>query len=372
MHARVLVIGVAAVVLIAAAPAGGPPERRDHDFAVTNPDDGVEHTLQGYRVDPACGPDTAVLLLHGLSYTGEAWDMPDYSYARILAEAGYATFGPDRLGYGGSVLDNGRDVSIQAHADMAAQMATQLSEEFDHVVLAGHSAGAETVISAVGLFDAPADALVPMGYTTYPDPEFLANDWIPGDQVRALQDDYVYFLGTPEHRAEMFYTDNADPDVVAADTEAAVLTPSGEIQTISFQPSRIGSALVDVPVLAQLAEQDRLFPSEFADLWAAQFTSSPSVSVDVVPGTGHTYMLHHEGPAAAERIAAWLDDTADLGGCTIAASPTTPPSPAPPDDRPEQATPAGTARTLPSTGGGGGIAVGALLLAVVAGRRRQA
>ncbi len=204
------------------------------------------------------------------------------------------------------MLEDGRIVSTLAHADMAAQMAAELAEQYDHVVLAGHSAGAETAITATGLFDAPVDALIPMGYTTDPDPVFLATDGIPGDQVRALQDDYEYFLGTPEHRAEMFYTDNADPEVIAADTDAAVLTPSGEVQTITFQPSRIGSALVDVPVFIQLAERDRLFPSAFADLWAAQFVSSRSVTVDIVPGTGHTYMLHYEGPAAADRIVDWL------------------------------------------------------------------
>ena len=318
MRARCTVVlaALAAGSLLAGAPAEPEPERGDHDFVVTNLHDGDEYTLAGYRMDPPCSADTAVLLQHGLSYTGEAWDVPGYSYARILAEAGYAVYAPDRLGYGGSVLDDGRNVSTFAHADMAAQMATQLAEQYEHVVLAGHSAGAEAVITATGLLGAPVDALVPMGYTTDPDPVFLATDWIPGDQVRALQDDYEYFLGTPEHRAEMFYTENADPAVVAADTEAAVLTPSGEIQTITFQPSRIGSVLVDVPVFIQLAERDRLFPSAFADLWAAQFVSSPSVTVDIVRGTGHTYMLHHEGPAAGERIADWLAGPAGLPGCT--------------------------------------------------------
>lgn len=375
---------MAAGLLVAAAPAatgrpGPPPTRSSHDFVVTNLHDGGEYTLAGYRVDPTCQADTAVLLQHGLSYTGEAWDVPDYSYARILAEAGYATFATDRLGYGGSVLEDGRNVSTLAHADMAAQMATQLADEFDHVVLAGHSAGGETVITATGVFGAPVDALVPMGYTTDPDPVFLATDWITGDQVRALQDDYEYFLGTPEHRAEMFYTDDADPDVIAADTEAAVLTPSGEVQTITFQPSRIGSALVDVPVFIQLAEHDRLFPSDFADLWAAQFVSSPSVTVDIVAGTGHTYMLHHAGPAAAVRIADWLSDTAGLEGCQVAdaeqpAAAPAPQQPAPPPgdtppDAPSAQVAVATDRALPATGGGFGLAVGLLLVADLTRRR---
>jgi pimeloyl-ACP methyl ester carboxylesterase len=316
-------VGVLVVAAVAALVPGSPVQasstRVDRSFSVRSISDGATHTLRGFEVSPACAADTVILLQHGLSYTSEAWDVPGYSYARLLADAGYAVVAVDRLGYGRSPLDNGRKVSSLAHADMAAQLARQLGQTYEHVVLAGHSAGGEAVVAAAGLFDAPVDAVIPMGYHTFPDPQFLALDWVVGDQVRALLDDYEYFLGTPQHRAEMFYTADADPAVIAADTAAAVLTPSGEIQTLSLQPARIGSLLVDVPVLAQLAERDRLFPSAFASLWAAQFVSSPSVTVDIVPGAGHTYMLHHSGPAAAGRIADWLAGPAGLPGCNATA-----------------------------------------------------
>src|SRR5204862_72917 len=73
-------------------------------------------------------------------------------------------------------------------------------------------------------------------------------DFLPGDNPRALQDSYEYFLGSPAHRAEMFYTATADPDVVEADTNAAVLTPSGEILSIGMQPSRFVVGNIKVPV----------------------------------------------------------------------------------------------------------------------------
>jgi hypothetical protein len=146
-----------------------------------------------------------------------------------------------------------------------------------------------------------------------------------------------------------------------------VLTPSGEIQTISLQPSRIASALVDVPVLLQLGSDDQLFPFEFAGLWAAQFVSAPSVTTDVVPGSAHTYMLHHAGPAAAQRIATWLADTARLPGCTVSAA--TGPDDAPPvstgsdgeaqDPTADTARPPGAQAPLPATGSS--LAAGALL-----------
>lgn len=357
------VCGVAvALVALGAWPATAAPAgvaREDADVEVVNPTTGETHRLDGYRVGPrACTPDTAVLLLHGLSYTGEAWDVPGYAYARIIAAAGYDVHVVDRLGYGGSELADGRDVTTTGHADMAAQMVRQLAERYDDVVLGGHSAGAETAISAVGLQGAPVSGLVAMGYHTYAGAEFLARDWSQ-DQLRAVADDYVYFLGTPERRAELFYTrDNADPEVIAADNAAAVLTPSGEIQTITLQPARIGSALVEVPTLLQLGEDDPLFPVEFAPLWQAQFVSAASVSTDVVPGSAHTYMLHHAGPAAAERITRWLAGPAGLAGCSMATT-----------TAPTQAD--GAAAPLPATGTGtGGLAAAALLGAVLLHRRR--
>lgn len=364
-----LALGMALVAVPTAATATPSVARTDADVTVTNLD-GESHTLDGFVVSPDdCEPDTAILLLHGLSYTGESWDVPDLSWARMLAARGYDVYAVSRLGYGESVLEDGYSVSTHGHADMAAQVVTQLTESYADVVLAGHSAGAETAISAVGINGAPASALVAMGYHTYPDPMFIANDYAQ-NELDALQDDYVYFLSTPERRAEMFYTaENADPEVIAADTAAAVLTPSGEIITITYQPARIGSALVGVPTMLQLGEDDQLFPVEYASFWEAQFLLAPSVTTDVVPGSAHTYMLHHAGPAAAERMADWIGDTAGLPGCELAAEvteePTQEPSPAPsatPDDAPEAD--AAGAESLPVTGGGAAVvAVGLLGLA---------
>ncbi|MDX1511700.1 MAG: alpha/beta hydrolase [Nitriliruptorales bacterium] len=358
-----------ATVSLLAGPAGGAAAetvRTDVTYELTNLNDGAEHTVHGYLREAPCDADTVVLLQHGLSYTGEAWDVPGYSYSEILAEAGYDVVAIDRLGYGRSVLDDGYNVSTFAFADMTAQLADILREDWDKVVLGGHSAGAETTVQAVGLFGASADAVIPMGYHTYPDPQFLAFDW-SSNQVDALQDDFIYFMGTPERRTEMFYTENADPAISESDTAGAVETPSGEVQTISFQPSRIGAFNVTAPVFAQLAEDDRLFPSEFADFWASQFVQAASVTIDIVPGTGHTYMLHHEGPAAAHRIVDWLSTTAGLPGCEVAAAGGEPTPVADVDNGSDE-------DTLPATGGG--MAALALILAVpalvAAGRLRAA
>ena len=221
-----------------------------------------------------------------------------------------------------------------------------------------------------------------MGYTHFPSVE-IYTDFITGDIPRALQDDYEYFLGTPEHRADMFFTADADPAVVTADRDAAVPTPSGEILTIGPQPSRAVLPLISVPVLLQLADGDRLFPVAQAQLEAALFLGSPSVTVDRVPAAGHTFMLHPSGRAAAERMAAWLQAQPSTPACTPAPAPVAvagagiergAPAPAPPPAPAPAPAPPGTgAAGLPATGGAGpmlGLLVAAAAVAVRAGAVR--
>lgn len=318
---RWLTIISAVLLILGLAPAMAVPqddlERSKVVFKVTNlSEPGATRLVHGYRIDPSCKASTAVLLQHGLSYTGEAWDFPGYSYARKIAGAGYTVVAVDRLGYGRSKLSNGYKVSSEAYASMAHQMVQQLRKEgFDHVVIGGHSAGAEVAELEAGMYR-DVDALIAMGYHHWPGVPFLAQDFITGDTLGAFQKDYVYFLGTPRHRAEMFYTGNADPAVVAADTKAAVPTPSGEILSIGKQPSRLFASRVNAPVFLQLADSDRLFPLRFASMAKALFLSAPSVTLDKVPHAGHTYMLHRgSGPAAASRMTDWLRSLENTPAC---------------------------------------------------------
>ena len=124
------------------------------EFSVTNPaENGATHQLVGYRYDTFCASPTVILLMHGLSYTKEAWDFPGYSVAQKLAAAGYAVFAIDRLGYGESKLPNGYDVTFEAYGDMAHQIVDQIrSQGFQHVVLGGHSAGAGETEYEAGMY----------------------------------------------------------------------------------------------------------------------------------------------------------------------------------------------------------------------------
>jgi pimeloyl-ACP methyl ester carboxylesterase len=287
--------------------------RRPVEFTVTNTIEGRTRRIVGYRYDTFCNSPTAVLM-HGLSYTKETWDFPGYSVAQKIAAAGYAVFAIDRLGYGESKLENGYQVLHESYAGQANQIVQRLRKEgFEHVVLGGHSAGAGATELEAGAF-ADVDAIMALGWHHRPSNQ-LGQDFFTGDTPRALQDDYEYFLDTPKHRAEMFYEPDADSAVVEADTKAAVLTPSGEILTINKQPSRFVVGKINVPVFLQFGEKDRLFEVEYAKMHAEEFRSSPSVTVDIVPGAGHTFMLTKNGIAGTERLVNWLRSRPEAPSC---------------------------------------------------------
>ncbi|HEV8624685.1 MAG TPA: alpha/beta hydrolase [Acidimicrobiia bacterium] len=321
---RVLYVALCMVVTVAgfAFTSDAPAEtrgvgliRQRVEFTVMNSAEGNKtRQIVGYRYDTFCQSPTVVLLMHGLSYTKEAWDFPGYSVAQKIAEAGYAVIAIDRLGYGESKLDNGYQVGHEQYAGMAFQIVQQLRKQgFSHVVLGGQSAGAGTTEFEAGTLGG-VDAIIAQGWHHRPSNQ-LGQDFFTGDYVRAAQDDYEYFLGTPEHRAEMFYEPDADPAVVEADTKAAVDTPSGEILTINKQPSRFVVGKIKVPVFLQFGEKDRLFELEYAKMHAEEFRSSPSVTVDVVPGAGHTFMLTKAGLAGTDRLVNWLRSRPEAPSC---------------------------------------------------------
>jgi pimeloyl-ACP methyl ester carboxylesterase len=314
-----VVLPLVAIALPAAAGAAdaGSEGRRPVTFQVANPiENGAVRTIAGSRYDPPCGASTVVLLQHGLSYTKEVWDVPGYSVARALTAAGYAVIAIDRLGYGQSKLPDGYRVTHEAYADMTRQIVSQLRHEFRRVVLGGHSAGGGITLLTQGLFGS-GDAIMVLGWHHRPSDEIVA-DFMTGDIPRAMQHDYEYFLGTPGHRAEMLYNDAADPDVVRADMERAVLTPSGEILTIGKQPSRFVAQNIRVPVFLQLAERDRIFDPKYADGERQLLSNSPSVTVDLVPAAGHGFMLHRTGPAATARLVDWLRARPEASACRAA------------------------------------------------------
>jgi pimeloyl-ACP methyl ester carboxylesterase len=311
------------------APAVPTVTREAVAFTVSNPLDPLKsYTVKGTLIRPAGCTSSVLLAMHGLSYGQWAWDFPlepdTYSVAQSLAERGYAMVAVDELGYGESAGEgapdhpNGYTLTVESYAVMTAQIGEQLRAgtyqaaspvPFPHIGLIGHSAGTEIVELAAGLYPGLADVLIATGYTHEPfvNNQWLLRQWVPEDNVHALQDDYVYFESDPETRAADFYTSLSDPDVVALDTAMANLTPSGEVFSIGMQPSRFLLPLIRVPVLLVLGEKDELFPARFGANELRHFVLAADKSLVVVPGAGHALMLHINAPATNDAVADWLD-----------------------------------------------------------------
>ncbi len=299
-------------------------------FSVVNPlEPGETLSVSGSLVRAAgepCG-DSVMLLTHGLSYGRWAWDFPvetdTYSTARTLARAGYPAVTIDKLGYGNPDDHDGHRLTVQSYAAITDQIVRALrtgaytgddQTAFEKVGLMGHSAGTEISELAAGLYGS-ADVLVATGYTHFPSQQ-IVEDFVTSEIPRALQDDYIYFGETEEHRmGHMYHAAGADEHIMDADLELANLTPSGEILSISNQPSRWAIGLIDVPVLLVLGEHDTIFPVENGPDELVLFASSPDRSLQVVEDAGHTWMLHRAGPPANEAVVDWLDGRDALPSC---------------------------------------------------------
>ncbi len=158
---------------------------------------------------PSC-TSSVLLLLHGVSQGRHVWDLQvgslHYSVARRLASAGYPVLAIDRLGYGASTYSSGRDLTIEAHASVVAQVVTALRSgvyrvgpglAFTHVGLLGHSLGTEIAELVAGSPSSSGDidVLVATGYTHSTSLRLLGA--MAGLLVPALLTNYVYFGGTP-------------------------------------------------------------------------------------------------------------------------------------------------------------------------------
>jgi pimeloyl-ACP methyl ester carboxylesterase len=292
-------------------------------FEVSNPLGWNQtYVVRGVLVRPVGCSSSVLVAEHGVSYGAWAWDFPyrpeTYSMARALAARGYSTLALDRLGYGRSDHPNGYTITVEFYADIARQVVDQLRAgtyqgesptAFSHVGLIGHSGGSEVVELAAGAYR-NVDVVIPTAYLHAPwaSTDWLVKSWVAGDFVRSAQSDYEYRGASPKARSAEFYNlSTADPHVVALDNELANLAPSGEIYSLSTQPSRGVLGNIRVPVFLVLAENDGVFPVGAGPNELALFTGSNDKTMHVVPKSGHTFMLHPNAPDFHRALAKWLD-----------------------------------------------------------------
>jgi pimeloyl-ACP methyl ester carboxylesterase len=270
---------------------------------------------------------TVQVLVHGLTYDRNYWDLPTgttaQSYVAAATAAGYATFNLDRIGVGRSdrpfnaaVLTTG-SAGYVLHQVVQSLRAGQIGgTAFQKVVTVGHSFGSQAVANEAGRFDdvdgvilsgslhqtttATFTQVLPQFYPAQLDPKFGAS--IP----------LGYLTTTPGTRGAIFYNlANADLDVVALDEQLKQTATDGEIATVTN--GNLQTQNIDVPVLLAVGQTDLLFcdvSRSCADGQAViaresgSFPAAPCLEAYVLPLAGHSINLHRN---AADWFTAGLD-----------------------------------------------------------------
>lgn len=273
------------------------------------------------HVVPARGPRRGWLqvLVHGNSYDHRYWDAPvlngeDYSYTGYMTAHGYDVVAIDLPGVGDSGRPDGHAVNLRATGEALGNAIASLRTGTDlfvdgrspHIALIGHSMGAAISVFSHARWPV-ADALVVTG--TGFTPERPRSAWAPGAREALLSEPYA--LVAPEGRVKFYHLDQADPDVIDFDNRVLrTAAPSGlwaDCITLQDDPTA-GFAEVEGPVLLQLGEHDPIIPSAYAEAEARGYARA-QVSVDRLPGTGHSFNLHRNRTRGWEGIDAFLRTT---------------------------------------------------------------
>ena len=259
---------------------------------------------------------TLQVLVHGATYNHRYWDLPainghSYSYARLMAENGYALLAIDQLGAGLSSKPDGDFVTLTETASSLHQVLVQLRNgsgplgyAFNSIVLVGHSFGSINAILVQGTHH-DADALVVTGLGHVPHPLPISPELI------AALAQFPYFGLPPQARSQLFYyAPAADPEVITYDNaNLADLLTRGQLFTTFaaiFNPEADRVGMVTGPVLAQLGENDALWPAQFADGEAAFWTSASSITVQSLPEVGHDFNTHLANKEGWRLIDQWI------------------------------------------------------------------
>lgn len=306
------------------------------DFPVTL-SDGNQYTVAGFAYvqtrartqECAARREIVQVLVHGATYDHRYWDaapngMAGYSYARSMAARCYSVLAIDRLGAGASSRPDGDLLGVANDASSIAQvlqalrqLSNPMGRGFTTIVLVGHSFGTYSSTYALGTYENLADAFVATGWVNSSgfvnvDPEYIASLFAAS---------YITLL--PEVRAALFYTaEYSDPAVIAYDnsTLANSFTRGFLADAVGVFTARATSDVaqikaltrvhqVDVPVFVQLADLDALFPASFAPYEAPLYEAAPSVTVDTLTTTGHSFNLHPTNQTGWDRIDAWIAAT---------------------------------------------------------------
>lgn len=362
MRRMVLIATLAALLPLAPARAETPVVRlTEVCFTVHNLGDPTPQQISGTLFHTNYDSDsTALLLLHGAVTDRTAWDgaWPSVqgapSTARQLAQAGYAVFAIDRLGYSRSLYSgDGRTLTAASYVEQTHEMVTQLrsgtyrfTEETcaggagvlagiapSKVVLGGFSSGAGiTERYATRYHD--IDGIVALMWSNQGFSNRFTDNFrttilpqvLAGQQYvhffEAQPDGYGYSVSCEEI---LFYVPGMNPDSLKQlcgpehyGDESARNTPVGEGSIIaSMAETRASIGLVGpTPALLVFADHDAVFTNAESGGGEPDLTTPEiemwrdgcncDVSFHFQANAGHVGWWHDTAPGMVDGVIDWL------------------------------------------------------------------
>ena len=294
----------------------------------------LHYMIYGELCNPLSGATRTIqLLLPGATYGHVYWDFlyepQTYSYVRAVNAAGYSTFNVDCIGTGQSSHPplNLVDVTMGTDAYVTHELVQDLrggligSQHFARVLIVGHSLGSAVAWIEAGTYhDVNGVIITGLAHhlntlkligvfsTFYPallDPRFSGDGY--GTE---------YLTTEPGTRvSDFYYQPGADSHVIAADEATKETTPDGEVAT--FAPVLVDgiSALIAVPVLLIVGQQDSivcgLLATDCSSAATVQHAETPYYSpqaqlqVAVIANAGHDLNLHRAASLEFAAAISW-------------------------------------------------------------------
>jgi pimeloyl-ACP methyl ester carboxylesterase len=293
------------------------------------------------------------VLVPGATYSGAYWDWPSdnyaHSYARAVAELGWAALALDRLGTGGSTRLASTSATLDADAFTVHEVIRDLGAglvggtRFGQVVLVGHSLGSVVAWVEAGTYrtrddNQPAGVII-TGLVHYLPPTInttLANDIYPAGldakfAGQGLDDGWLTTrpptTGVPG-RAIFHNLDNTSVDVMTDEETLKDVVSSTEIGTFAqnLLATTGPSSAIQAPVLLILGTQDNIFCADgvfdcssgaaVLRQEAPFYSSAPCLQAVVVAVAGHSYANENNSVVGVVAGAAWATGTILGGTCS--------------------------------------------------------
>ncbi len=332
----VLALGATAAALLPAAPAAAISANGTCQAVVLpvalSAGSAASESVAGTLCLPVnwhAGIQAVDVLSSGATYNQSYWDWPQspslYSYVEKTLAADRATFAYDRLGTGASSHPLSSDLTMTSDAYVLHQIIGWLQGQgFTQIDSIGHSLGSIIAIQEAATFH-DVSLLVPTGLLHAPDPgyanlssflyEASLDSQFAGDGL-----DPGYLTTIPGERSVLHST-WTDPTVIAYDEAHKDLVASSEfdtaVSTVGTKPPLNVSDSVTVPVLLVVGEEDALLcvdsvpnctdPTAVRDSELPYYQSAPSLTVDMVPDTGHDLTMEPSADQSFTTINDWIN-----------------------------------------------------------------